>query len=123
MVYRKKIRLEEALRKKIEDKNYLSAIKLAQTLKLPTDKIRNLQELALKQMAFEYRNAVAVQNLAREWGFPRTDLENLLRTGLEEYERMSEKKHLEEAYDISTGKYLTLHQWMDQLLHSLSKQK
>jgi hypothetical protein len=116
-----KTRLEEILQKKIEDKNYLSAIKLAQTLKLPQEKIRNLQDLALKQMAFEYRNAVAVRNLAREWEISKTELESLIKAGLEEKEGISEKKCLEQAYDIVTGKYLTLRQWVDQFLNSRSE--
>jgi hypothetical protein len=113
--------LEEILQKKITEKNYLAAIRLAQTMNLPQEKIRNWQELALKQMALEYRNAVAVRNLAQEWGYSKVDLAGILEAGLQEYERMSEKKCLEEAYDITTGKYLTLRQWVSQLLNGRSK--
>jgi len=118
-----KAHLEAILQKKVEEKSYLSAIKLAQTIKLPQEKIRNLQELALKQMAFEYRNAIAVRNLAREWEISKAELESLLKAGLEEYEGISEKKRLEQAYDIATGKYLTQRQWVDQFLNAKSKEK
>jgi len=110
--------LQTILEKQIEEKRYLAAIKLAQALSLPEEKIRILQESALKQMALEYRNAVAVQNLAREWGLAKADLEKLLNAGLKEYEEIPEKKRLEQAYDIATGKYLTLRQWVDQFLKS-----
>jgi len=109
-------RLEEILQKKIASKNYLSAIMLARTLRLPGERIRELQEKALKQMAFEYRNAIAVRNLAQEWGFSRTDLADILKNGLKEYEDISEKKRLEQAYDISSCRYLTARQWVEQLL-------
>lgn len=119
--FQERTHLEDFLQRKVKEKRYLSAIKLAQTLKLPQEKIRNLQELALRQIALEYRNAAAVRNLAREWGFARADLENLLYAGLAEYEELSGKKHLEQAYDIATGKYLTLRQWVDQFLNARNK--
>ncbi len=111
-----KAHLEAIFQEMITKKRYLSAIKLAQALKLDPEKVLELQEMALKQMAFEYRNAFALRNLAREWGFNKAVLEKLLETGLKEYEQGSEKKRLEQAYDINTGKYLTLRQWVEQFL-------
>ena len=113
--------LEESVQKEIAQKNFVRAVMLAQKLGYPNSEIRHLQELALKQMACEYRNGIAVRNLAREWGFSKTDLENLLRTSLEEYERISDKKRLDQCYDATTGKYLTLRQWIEQFLRAKDK--
>ena len=114
-------RLEDTIQKEITQKNFVRAVMLAQKLDYPKSEIRYLQELALKQMACEYRNGIAVRNLAREWGFSHVDLENLLRAALEEYEKNSEKKRLVQCYDASSGKYLTLRQWIEQFLKAKDK--
>lgn len=67
-------------------------------------------------MACGYRNDVAVRQLSKEWGFSKIDLENLLFTAVDEYERNSDKKRTEQCYDVKTGKYLTLRQWVEQFL-------
>ncbi|RLC62381.1 MAG: hypothetical protein DRI01_06960 [Chloroflexi bacterium] len=108
--------LEESLPEIIGRKNYVRAVVLAQKLGYPESEIRHMQELALKQMACDYRNGFAVRNLAREWGFSKADLENVLMTALGEYENVSDKKRLRQCYDVKTGKYLTLLQWVKQFL-------
>jgi len=108
--------LEESLRKGLDRKNYVLAVMLARKLEYPESEIRHMQELALKQMAYDYRNGLAVRNLAREWGFSKAELENLLMTALGEYERISDKKRLGQCYDVKTGKYLTLRQWVERFL-------
>ena len=115
--------LEESLREGIDRKNYVRAVALAQKLGYPDSEIRHLQELALKQMACDYRNGFAVRNLAREWGFSKADLENLLMTALDEYEKISDKKRLGQCYDVKTGKYLTLRQWVEQFLSAKGNTK
>jgi len=109
-------RLEESLREGIDRKNYVRAVVLAQKLGHPDSEIRHLQELALKQMACDYRNGFAMRNLAKEWGFSKADLENLLMTALDGYEKISDKKRFGQCYDVKTGKYLTLRQWVEQFL-------
>jgi hypothetical protein len=114
-------RLEDTIQKEITQKNFVRAVMLAQKLDYPKSEIRYLQELALKQMACEYRNSIAVRNLAREWGFSRVDLENLLRAALDEYEKNADKKRREQCYDATSGKYLTLRQWIEQLLRVINR--
>ena len=111
--------LEESLRRGIDRKNYVRAVVLAQKLGYPDSEIRHLQELALKQMACDYRNGFAVRKLAGEWKFSRADLETLLVAALDEYERVSDKKRMEQCYDVKTGKYLTLRQWIEQLVSTM----
>jgi len=117
------MQLEESLRKGIDRKNFVLAVMLAQKLEHPDNEIRHLQELALKQMACDYRNGFAVRKLAREWGFSKAELENLLMTALDEREKISDKKRLEQCYDVKTGKYLTLRQWMEQFLRAKDNMK
>lgn len=107
---------EDALEKWIKQKNFVLAAMLAQKLGCPSNEVRYLQELAIKQMACEYRNGIAVRNLSREWNFSKAELENLLRTALEEYEKVSDKKRVEHCYDATTGRYLTLRQWIERFL-------
>lgn len=108
--------MEDTLIKEIEQKNYVLAVMLAQKLGHPENEIRLLKELALKQMACEYRNGIAARKLAREWGFSKMELENLLRTAWEEYKQTSDKRLLERAYDTESARYLTLQQWVEQFL-------
>jgi hypothetical protein len=110
------IQLEEPLRKGLDRKNFVLAVMLAKKLGHPESEIRHLQELALKQMACDYRNDLAVRQLSKEWGFSKIGLENLLLTAVDEYERNSDKKRSEQCYDVKTGKYLTLRQWVERFL-------
>lgn len=115
--------VEESLREVLDRKNYVLAVVLAQELGYPESEIRRMQELALKQMACDYRNGLAVRDLAKEWGFSNADLENLLMTALDEYENSSDKKCLGQCYDIKTGEYLTLRQWVEHFLSAKDNMK
>lgn len=108
--------MEDTLIKEIAQKNYVLAVMLAQKLGHPENEIRLLKELALKQMACEYRNGIAARDLAKEWGFSKSELENLLRTALDEYRQVADKRLLEQAYDVESARYLTLQQWVEQFL-------
>ena len=115
--------VEESVQRALDRKNYVLAVMLAQKLGYPESEIRQIQELALKQMACDYRNSFAVRKLAGEWGFSKADLENLLMTALDEYEKISDKKRLGQRYDVKTGKYLTLRQWVEQFLSAKGNTK
>jgi hypothetical protein len=115
------LHLEESLKKEITQKNFVLAAMLAQKLGCQNSEIRYLQELALKQMACEYRNGIAVRNLAREWGFSKAELESLLRVALSEQDEISDKRRLGHCYDVTSGKYLTLQQWVEQFLSTKNK--
>jgi hypothetical protein len=108
--------VEESLQKALDQKNYVLAVILAQKAGYPESEIRHLQEMALKQMAFDYRNGFAVRKLAGEWDFSKAELEPILMTALDELESVSEKKRMEQCYDIKSGKYLTLRQWVERFL-------
>jgi hydroxylamine reductase (hybrid-cluster protein) len=108
---------KDELQVEITRRNFVRAVLLAQQYQCPREEIRRLQELALKQMASEYRNAIALRNLAEEWGFSKAELESLLMKALAEHESRADKKRSEQCYDATTGKYLTLRQWVEQFLN------
>lgn len=110
--------LDEVLHSEIARRNFVRAVMLAQRLQRPQVEIRRLQELALKKMACEYRNAVGTRNLAQEWGFSRADLESLLLEALEAHDARTNKASSNQCYDTKTGKYLTLRQWIEQFLNA-----
>jgi len=113
--------LEEALRKAIDNRCFQAAVRLALLLNLPEDEIRSLKEQALKQIACEYRNAVAARNLAREWEIPRAQLQEILTKAVREFEAAGNVKQSGPAYDINTGKYLTLNEWIQQFLKTFDR--
>jgi hypothetical protein len=109
--------LKEDIQVQIGRRNFVRAVMLAEQYQCPQEEIRHLQELALKQMTCEYRNAIALRNLAQEWRFSRGELEGLLMKALAEHESRAERKHSDHCYDAATGKYLTLRQWVEQFLN------
>ena len=108
--------LKEDIQVEINRRNFVRAVALAQKYQHSQDEIRHLQELAFKQMACEYRNAIAVRNLAQDWGFSRAELEGLLMKALSEHESKADRTRSDLCYDATTGKYLTLRQWVEQFL-------
>lgn len=105
-----------ALQAEISRGSFVRAAMLAEQYRCPREEIRRLQELALKQIACEYRNAFALRNLAREWGFSKTELEALLMKAAAEHESRADRAGSDLCYDAATGKYLTLRQWVEQFL-------
>jgi len=62
------------------------------------------------------RNAAAVRQVAREQGLPPQRLETTVRKLLEEQKKAGGEDRLGPRYDIQTGRYLTLEEWVEQLL-------
>ena len=93
------------------------AVMLAEQYHRLPEEIRHLQGLALKQMACEYRNAVALRNMAQEWGFSRIELEGLLMKAVAEHESGVDMTRSDLCYNAGTGKYLSLRQWVEQFLN------
>ena len=106
-----------ALQVEISRRNFVRAVVLAEQYQRPQEEIRHLQELALKQMACEYRNTIALRNLAQEWGFSRGELEGLLMKAVADCESGAERRRSDQCYDAKTGKYLTFRQWVEQFLN------
>jgi len=107
---------KEDIQVEINRRNFVRAVALAQQYQRSQDEIRRLQELALKQMAGEYRNASALRNLSQDWGFSRPELEGLLMKAVAEHESKADRTRSDLCYDATTGKYLTLRQWVEQFL-------
>lgn len=98
--------LEEA----IQGKNYVRAVRIAESIGKPAGEIRELQQKAIEQFIIEYRNPQGAIALAEEYHFAREDLVQLLRDILQEAEekKISGKRQ----FDIKTMRYLTLDEWI-----------
>ncbi len=113
--------LAEALEGEIARQNLVRAVILAEQLNRPQDEVRRLQELALVQMACQYRNALATYRLAGDWGFSSEELRSLLMKAVAEHERRCGQIHCDKCYDPATGNYLTLRQWLERFLRMRGK--
>lgn len=97
--------VEEALQK-----NYVRAVRIAESIGKPQGEIRELQREAIEQFIVEFRNPQGAIALAKEYHFVKEDLDQLFRGILEE---AGEKKCLEKRqFDIKTMRYLTLAEWI-----------
>jgi len=108
--------LGEDIQDEINRRNSVRAAMLTQKGQCPQDKIRYLQALAPKQMTCEYGNAIALRNLAQEWGLSRVELEDLLMKARAKHESGVDRTRSDLCSDAATGKYLMLKQWMEQFL-------
>jgi hypothetical protein len=98
--------LEEA----VQDRNYVRAVRIAESIGKPAGEIRELQQEAIKQFIVEFRNPQGAIALAEEYHFVREDVDQLLRGILQEAEG---KEGLDrKQYDIKTMRYLTLGEWI-----------
>ncbi|MCD6390971.1 MAG: hypothetical protein J7L92_03105 [Dehalococcoidia bacterium] len=108
--------LGEDIQIEISRRNFVRAVMLAPKSQCPQDKIRHLQKLALKQAACEHRNAIALRSLAKEWRCSRAELEGLLMKAVAKHEGNTNRTRSDPCYDATTGKYLSLGQWVEQFL-------
>jgi len=98
--------LEEA----IQNKNFVRAVRIAESIGKSADEIKELQQKAFEQFIIEYRNPQGAIALAEEYHFAREDVDQLLRGILQEAEG---KKGLDRRqYDMKTMRYLTLGEWI-----------
>ena len=106
--------LEEA----IQNKNYVRAVRIAESVGKSADEIRELQQDAIKQFIVEHRNPQGAIALAEEYHLTREDLNQLLKGILQEAEA---KKILDKKqYDIKTMRYLTLGEWLKEYFENKS---
>ncbi len=101
---------DEAFKLEIERNNFVRAAHLASSLNLGEDKLRELRSKALWQMAAMNRNAVGTKILAKQYGYSKEEVKQILEIYLD---HKGNKKALKARYDPPTGKYLSFNDWMD----------
>ncbi len=95
----------------IERRNFVRATRIARSLGMSEEKIRDLQLQALWQMALN-RNAAGVKILAQEYGVSKRELEKYLENRAIQ-ERINVKtKGLSACFDVTTGKYINFKEWL-----------
>jgi hypothetical protein len=105
---------EASLREQIERRNYTAAASIAERLEEPKEKIKELQEAALKQYITEYRNAQGAMALAQEFRFTDDEIDRLLEAIIEEVKGSEGKRPpwAGKRYDIKTMKYFDIEEWI-----------
>jgi len=111
----------EELQEEIEQGHLVRAARIAQSMGLPRDEVRDIVTRALWEMAAGNRNALGTKKLAQEYGISRKELKELLEGYAEHRIREGDRKALEPCYDINTGAYLSFEEWMDSLLKNYDK--
>jgi len=97
------------------------AAQIAQSMGLPREEVQDIVTRALWEMAAVNRNALGTKKLAQEYGISRKELKELLEGYAEHRIREGDRKALEPCYDINTGAYLSVEEWMDSLLKNYDK--
>jgi len=105
---------EAQLREHLERRNYAAAVSVAESLGEPAERIKELQEAAIKQHITEYRNGPGAMALAQEFQFSDDDIDRLLEAIIEEVRTSEEKKPpwAGKRYDIKTMKYFDIEEWI-----------
>jgi hypothetical protein len=105
---------DDSLKEQIEGRNYTAAVPIAQRLGEPQERIKELQEAAIKQYITEYRNAQGAIALAQEFRFTDDEIDRLLEAIIEEVKGREGKKPpwAGKRYDVKTMKYLDIEEWI-----------
>jgi hypothetical protein len=105
---------ETSLGEHIERRNYAAAASMAIRLEEPKEKIRELQQAAIKQYNTEYRNTPGAIALAQEFRFADDEIDRILEAILEEVKGSEGKRPpwAGKRYDVKTMKYLDVEEWI-----------
>lgn len=94
-------------------RNFVRAAMLAEQCQYPPEKVRHLQEQALKQYACEYRNAPGLGKLVEWYGFSKSDAQRIILEGLSQWEGFAGLQ-----YDMNVMSHITLEQFIDNVMAS-----
>lgn len=95
----------------IERKNFVRAVRIARSIGMSEDTMRDLQLQALWQMALN-RNAVGVKILAQEYGVSKRELKKYLENRAIKERINVKNKDLSACFDVTTGKYFNFEEWL-----------
>ncbi len=106
--------LEASLEEQIGRRNYAAAVSMAERLEKPNERVRELQEAAIKQHITEYRNAPGAIALAQEFRFTDDEIDRLFEAIIEEVRANGGQKPpwAGKRYDIKTMKYFDIEEWI-----------
>ncbi len=102
------------MREHVERRNYTAAAFMAELLEEPKERVKELQEAAIKQHITEYRNAQGTIALAQEFQFTDDEINRLLDAIIEEVSARGEERPpwAGKRYDIKTMKYFDIEEWI-----------
>ncbi len=100
----------------IERGHFVRAALIAEQTGMSEKEIRDLRFKAIEQMSAIYRNAHGTKRLARQYGFSRDDVKEILENFIHEMKKEGKSEILGPCYDYSTGKHVSLEEWRDHYL-------
>ncbi len=106
---------------RVEGGHFERAASPAASLDLSEEEVRDLRLKALWRMSAVYRNALGTKTLAQEYGVGKEEVREFLEKSAEEKRREGDSKPLGPCYDLSTGRYLSFEEWMDNFLKNWDK--
>lgn len=92
-------------------RNFVRAAMLAEQNRYPAEKVRYLQEQALKQYALEYRNAQGLKKLIQWYRLSKSEATGIISEGLSEW-----KGYGGLQWDINQMRHITLSEFTDDFL-------
>jgi len=111
----------DQVKSEIEKGHFVRAVFLAESAGLSRERIQDVQKEALWQMSALYRNAPGTKKLAEQCGLSKRELKEMLETMAKERRKQGNEGNLEPRYDLSTGKYVAVEEWMDLLARRWDK--
>lgn len=111
----------DELRSEVEGGSFERAASPAASLDLSEEEVQDLRRKALWQMSAVNRNALGTKRLAQEYGLGKKELREFLEKSAEEKRREGNSKPLGPCYDLSTGRYQSFEEWMDNFLDNWDK--
>ena len=110
--------VKEEIKREIERGNIIRAAFLSLSLGNISE---NIKKEALWQASAIYRNPFTTKSLSNELGMKRDEAVDLLRRLSEEKERQGKGKELSSCYDLYKMRYLSFHEWLENLKREWDK--
>jgi hypothetical protein len=109
-------REHDGIKTEIERGHFVRAALIAEHIGLPEKEIRNLRFKAIERMSAVYRNAHGTKRLARQYGFSRENVKEILENFIHETKKEGNSRILGPRYDYTTGRYVSFEEWRDYYL-------
>jgi hypothetical protein len=113
--------LPDEVKEEVGRRNYSRAARLAASLGVAEQELKDLRLKALWQMSAVSRNLPGTKILAQQYGYSKAEVGELLRKRAAEEKDQGGYKSLEPCYDQNSAKYLAFEEWLDKLLKHWDK--
>ena len=105
----------KSLKTEIDHEHFVRAAFLAASLDLSEEEVQDLRFKAVWQSALN-RNDQGTKVLAKQYGFSKEKVREILEQHLQEIKQEGKSKLLGLRYNLSLGKHLSFEEWMEYCL-------